>query len=524
MLRPGRLTSKQRRHVAALIIGVMIPASFAWYVGSCLNSLLVFADYLNESAPVDYGSLIMANETRLAEMATEFEFYLQRDNLPLNYTLTAYWEDTNYTSIAGWGTSGDAAIWTGMTLAMAALRYASIKQEGNASRTAGAIDLVRRLASGVGLLLAVPNGGIGPDYPGVLARSVSPKNWSIAHPGISGFDYVNGADGVDVFDGAGAYSDWLWIGYPSLDQYSGIIMGISCAAALVGDDDPWVDALMALLSAQIIEHFRKTNWNLVDGNARTTGQSFQWMPEHTSYWVLATVFMGVLTDPVKYTPLYHHWAYDRGYADYKMLDIDLGYFSLFNYFSMNINWVIFYAMATFETDPSLKCLYTRVMENCLYQVASNHRNAWFNMAYLHVTGKDDPNIRADVLDQLMRFDVERVPGDPASRRIPERGLNETGNRFEGLIPSNWPVVEFPGWLDANPVYPARQVNVAAYFTDSEYLAVPKTAEQYQCVDFLWQRSPWERNTYSPALRQDSGLAFLLPYYMAKFNHTEAVNE
>nr|MDO8083430.1 hypothetical protein [Candidatus Sigynarchaeum springense] len=503
-----------RWKVLGVLFIIIAPASFACYVLSCLESLGQFGSYLG-SEPVDYGSLIPADYTKLAGMARGFEYYLERDNFPLNYTLSTIW-NRNFTAINDYAVSFDAAIWTGMTLAMASFKYAVAKRGGNATEIENATRLVRKMADGVSLLLAVPNGGIGPDYPGILARSVSPKHWNSSHPPIDGYPYGSDADHVDVFDGAGPYSDWFWIGYPSIDQYSGIIMGVTTALAIV--DDPLVHGLMVLLARQMVEHFKRTNWYLVDGNGRTTGQSLHYMVEHPGYWLLATLFMGTLADPVAYRDLYYHWAIDRGYATFDMLRSDFRMFTVFNYFSMNINWVILYAMATFETDAALRGQYQRAMAECLYPLAANHRNAWFNMAYLHVMGVNDSRIQQDVNDQLMRFGIERIPGQPNSTRLPERGLNASGNYYRHLVSDTWPRTTFSSWLEANPLFPQQNVNLAALLLDeTEYLAKPKTVDQFHSVDFLWQRTPYTASDYSPARRQDSGLAFLLPYWMGRFH-------
>nr|MDO8109533.1 hypothetical protein [Candidatus Sigynarchaeota archaeon] len=482
-----------RRKIIALVLVILAPFAFCSYISSCVGSVLAFEKTFR-SFQVNYDALIPGNYTRLVEMADEFEFNMN-DHLPLNYTLSLYWNQ-DFTNISEYEVSWDAAIWSGMTLAMASFKYATMKREGNATQLADALSLVKRLTSGVSLLLAVPNGGIGPEYPGVLARSVSPKNWSLTHAPIAGYPYGQPADHVDFFDGAGNYSDWFWIGYPSLDQYSGIIMGVTTAAAIV--DDPWVQARVKLLATQMLEHFKRTNWYLTDGNGRTTGQSFLWMPEHTGAWLLATIFMGVLVDPEAYTPLYYHWAFERGYADPAVLANDLSIFTLFNYYSMNINWVITYALSTFETTPVLRAAYQRLLRDSMYPVVRNHRNAWFNMAYLHAMGINDSSISKDVVDQLMRFDIERIPGQANSTRLPERGLNATGSYFT-LVPSSWPRRSFTQWLGTQWIYPPRWMNLASNFIDDdEFLAEPKTVDLYQCVDFLWQRTPWTASRFSPA--------------------------
>ena len=496
--------------IVAVVIIIGTPLSAFFYGYSCIDSFVAFTHSFR-SYQIDYASLIPANYSRLDQMAREYEKFLLVNHLPLNYTLSAYW-NANFTSIVMYTSSGDASIWSGMSLAAACFEYAAAKREGNATLQTSALLLVKRLISGVSLLLAVPNGGIGPNFSGVLARSVCPKNWNSSHPAIAGFSKP--ADNVNIFNGAGNYSDWNWIGYNSLDQYSGIIMGVSCAAKLV--DDAWVQSQVRLLATQMLEFFKKMNWYLIDGNGRTTGQAFQYKIEHPGFWLLATIFMGVLVDPIQYSPLYYQWAIDRGYADPKVLANDLSLFNLINYYSLNINWVIFYALATFETNPTLHATYQQLMKTDMYPVMANHRNAWLNMMYLHVMQLNDSSIKKDVEDALMRFDIERIPGQKNSTKLPERGLNVT-NYYWNLVPASKPRHTFAQWLATRLHYPAANINFAASMVgDEAYFDVPKTVDQFANDDFAWQENPWTDSQYSPAHLENSGLSFLLPYWMGRW--------
>jgi hypothetical protein len=328
-------------------------------------------------------------------------------------------------------------------------------------------------------------------------------------------------DGVNVFLGKGNYSSYWWLGYPSLDQYSGIILGLTTAAALI-HDDPWVEERVDAMILQIAGYMRETNWCLIDGGnsttARTTGQSFQYKYEHPSYWLLSILFMASLVDPATYLPLYHQWAYENGYATDVLLGSELTFFLTDNFYSYNINWDVLFAMAAFETDPVLKAAYQRVVSQVMYPPVKNLRNAWFNLAYLIVMNSTNSNIQKDVSDQLMRFGVERIPGQANSTLLPERGLNSTGSFYSGLVPPSWPRTTFSGWLAKNPLYPATEVNaVAALFAPSTvYLTTPLTIDHMASNEFMFQESPVIYDTYSPANVQQSGLSYLLPYWMARY--------
>ncbi|MHA1698275.1 MAG: hypothetical protein ACTSWN_05485 [Promethearchaeota archaeon] len=486
-----------------IIFSCFIPAIlFGSFITVTAVRIFQFSRDLGK-AEIDASTFIPANTSRLAEMARMYEFYLEGDHLPLNYTLTLYWDD-NFSTVNYWAGGGDAAIWTGFTLTMACLRYAVCNREGDITELTKAFELVNRLLSGVELLLAVPNGGTGPGYPGVLARSVTPKDWvDKGNPPISGFPYGEPADNVDIFDGRDEYSNWYWMGYPSLDQYSGIIMALTFTLQLVDDDDIHTRAVN--LAKQIVNHFRKTSFYLTDGNGRTTGQTFLWKPEHPGYWVLGLLNLGRLADPDAYTDLYYQYAYEQLQSNVLFTGTDLSIFSLFNYFSLNINWVMLYSLVMFETDPDLRDSYEHLVQDILYPQVRGHRNPWLNIAYLQMMRVNDSGIEADVKDQLMRFGIERIPGLANSTRVPDRGLNYSGGYYHGLIPDDWPRVSPP------------MAGFGSESLDEQYLLKPKTAEYYQCGSFIWQRSPFRISEYSPAHRQDSGISFLLPYYMARYH-------
>ena len=113
----------------------------------------------------------------------------------------------------------------------------------------------------------------------------------------------------------------------------------------------------------------------------------------------------------------------------------------------------------------------------------------------------------DIEDQMMRFNTTRVPGN--TTRIPERGGDQN--------PVNYTLVNPIDKYAANPIinilygWLLEMINKSIY----EYA---KMTDQYHSEDFFWQRTPWEvRNEHdSDRLRQDSGLSYLLPYYIGRY--------
>ena len=187
--------------------------------------------------------------------------------------------------------------------------------------------MVRKVLTGVSYLMAVPNGGIGPQFSGVLARSVKSPDYDGPLFNVYELDLPQ-----DIFNGTGEYSNWRWNGYPSTDQYSGIIFGLTRTALLVSPHDSWIRNLTQMLTQQIIEHFIKTNWRIIDNGARTTGQQFSIGLENAGYWVLALLKMAQVANPQihRYSELYHHYAIEREYSLFLNPPLPLELFNLFN--------------------------------------------------------------------------------------------------------------------------------------------------------------------------------------------------
>ncbi|MBD3352841.1 MAG: hypothetical protein GF364_15255 [Candidatus Lokiarchaeota archaeon] len=474
-----------------------------------ITPIYIVFDVLN--VPLDYdvdnSDWIEPDLAEMASMQDEFEYYLNEYHLPMNYTLSILWNE-DYSEILTYIVTGDACIWTGMMLAAQAFRYGAARNSGNVSEMDKALSMVRKVLSGVTLLLAVPNGGIGPEYGGILARSVlSPdENRSLYH------QYLFGSS-KDIFNGSGIYKQWQWVGYPSIDQHSGIVFGLTRVALSVAPFDETISETTKLLTQQLVEHYLKTNWMITDAGGRTTGQDIDISTEEGSFAVLSFLKMAQLANPKsdRYQSLYNHYAYERGYIFYLKPPIPLKYLNYYNYYSLNLYMLLFYHLAEAEEDKFLKNVYQRFFLNNFYKVFKSSRNAWYNCAYLGIMGNKDADIARDIADQLMRFGLEDEPGHT---RIPDRGGGRTpipadqyGTepliRWRAFIENNTFGRFFYGWVDG--ILPNLD----------EILNAPKTTDQYQQEDFIWQRTPWTPGYHwnHEEYRQDSGLSYLLPYYM-----------
>ncbi len=512
----GKFNNKDK-NITKLVLIVSI-AAIAYLVGGFY--LIWHIPYeTTMDVEIDTSEFIEANYGRMAKMADTFNYYFDTDHTPLDYTLTVYWKDTTYTKVDRYGTAGDAAIWSGMNLAAQSLHYAAAKKSGDQSEINKALKLVKKTLRGVSLLIAVPSGGIGEGHPAILSRSVCPKNWeALGHPQIDHYDPER-MKPEDVFEGTGSYSDYWWLGYPSTDQWSGIILGLGqCARIFMneeGTETEWIRNRVRELVIQIIESYIKSNWMILDltpsGNSRTTGQDFKTGIEMTGHWVLSILKMGMIACPERYTELYYHYALERNYINY--METDLRIFNLMNYYSLNINYNVLTNLVSLEDDPSLRIRYENIVKKIYYPIIKSSRNAWFNMGFLLMMQKNNLNdlnedekvILLDVLDQIMRFDLPRDPY--GINRVPERGGSINKVNYDFYNPrakyQENPIINFLYGLLLD-MYPNGLYSNA------------KRVDEYHVEDFLWQRTPWEPSGYRDATRQDSGLAYLLPYYIAMY--------
>lgn len=500
--------------VVGIIIGLIIPyLSFGFY----LIWHIPYEATMNYE--IDPSEFIDADYGKMSRFADLYNYYFERDHIPLNYTLTVYWNGTDYDEIVHYGTAGDAAIWSGMNLAAQSLHYAAARKAENDTDTQNALRLVKKTLDGVSKLIAIPSGGIGKEYPAILARSVAPKNWTeVNNSTIDHYPPIE-YNPDNMFPGAGKYKDWWWIGYPSTDQWSGIILGLGQCARIFRNEQgataEWIKKRVRNLAIQIIEGFIKSNWMLLDmnrdGESRTTGQDFKISAEMTGVWVLSILKMGMMAAPDRYTSLYYHYALERNYINY--METDYRIFNLMHYYSLNINYNMLVNLVSLEQDPALRKRYENIVKKIYYPIIRISRNAWFNMGYLYMMHKfgidsyseDQKIIVQDISDQLMRFNVTRQPN--GTTRLPERGGDRNPIQYEIYDPTekyreNDFISLLYGW-----VLNMYHKNISRY---------AKRVDEYQNSDFLWQRPTWGIDKSTSYLRQDSGLAYLLPYYIGRY--------
>jgi hypothetical protein len=504
--------SQQKKPLKIIFIGLLV--LFSLYFGSVV---FIINDVLRETThgEINTDNFIAPDFDLMAQLASELEAEIERVHLPLDYPLSIKWKDSNYTDIDIYGDSGDAAALTGVLLGAEAYRYAVAKKEGNLTEMATALVMVRRILTGASLLLAIPNGGIGPQFGGILARSV----WSPNYQGPP-IQYYNDFDFAekDVFNGTGVYSNWRYIGYPSTDQNCNFMFGLSRVAIFVSKDDTFVQNLTSLLTQQIIENLIRTNWQLIDAGGRTTGQTFDVGIENSAYWVLGSIKMAILANPTmeRYQKLYYHYTYELDYLQLLNPTYPLAVNNVLNYYSQNLQFMIFFTLLAEESDPYLRKQYIQVLESKIYAPNRLGRNAFFNVAYLAMIRQNHTQIALDIADQLMRYSLNCPPNN--STHIPVRGndrnpipddhfgRNRTSYWHNFFVNNSMGKLLY-SWLTPMLIQP-----------ENITLNTPRTVDQSPPQDNIWTRNPWELEPYvgDYTLIQHIGLDYLIVYYMGRY--------
>lgn len=401
-----------KRNFILMAAIVMIPFLLGGaYVGGAMfiiNDItsFVYTKHYNSS------DFIPANFTQLARWADAVENRFEKYHIPANISLTCTYKDANYTDVYRYHHTDNVGLATGFALATECFRYRAAVNEGNVTLAQNASRCIKRLLTGFSYLLAVPNGGIGPAYPGSISRFY----WSPNDTNIPGYwdvtDWINNQnnnrsnsydEAVRHFNGTGAYQNWRWRGSTSKDEMAGYLFGLG-AAVQYCQDDPWIFNRAGLLVAQIIEGFKKTDWLVINGDGHPCGSDMK-MVIGGGEWILSLLQIGkaaFANNCYGYHNLYHYFATKNMYMN------NLARGSVFNVISQYYGWNFMHKtlfnLITLENDPRLKNLYVRSYVDGVYSLIGNSRSPYFNMMYLVFTGGNDSVTRANIFDQLMRFE------------------------------------------------------------------------------------------------------------------------
>lgn len=517
-----KIQNKKYTNVRKIVLGVflLIPIAFGSFYFTFYLSVLVpdLTGYM-ETPPdtADFYPMEDINFTRLDEMGREFE-NMQDQHLLINLSQSIL-KNASTGAILYYDGTDNGALHTSENLVAACFDYASLSP---GSEKTQALYLVRRMLNGLQMLIEVPNGGLGPEFPGTsIGRFYASPD--LANNG--NYTWIFN-EGFRHFNGTGKYSDWRIRLYTSKDELAGYFLGIAATLMLV-QDVPDVQENTKLIILQAMEGFLSSFWLEMTGDGKPNGAHLQ-APCY-SQWKLLLTKMAMIADPgnARYEQLYQYYLVkerkvtNTPYVS-AMDNID-------NYYSQYFENMVVLGLFLVEDDQTLIDLYFENYQAETYQSYRGHRNAFLNALYLasatlseKETTFDIDEIRWDVLDQLWRFDeFDMVPYDTTCG-----GRNQTVSRAD--LGGDWLTIdpniakwkEFVDTTVLGGMYQWLTYGLQDAVFRERYFR-PATIEMMSPATVSWNQSPYREdgdNSYdnTNTIRQYAGATFSLPYYMLKY--------
>ncbi len=412
-----RTRKNLKKKNATIIFLFLLPLiSFGGYAGLCFYIIDDVASYTLSLDPPNtryFNKLdeILGNLTYLEKMAHIYDNQMEVFHMPTNISVDITFINNTYSEVKTWHSTDNGALKIGYTLASQCFRYKAALNEGNIEGFINATRIVKKCVSAFSNMLAAPNGGIGPNYPGTPARFVcAPENRKY-HPWI--FE-----EHPRHFNGTGKYQKWRVRLHTSRDELAGYYLGFACVLKFIdpnrNGDSKWCVERVKLLVEQMIEGFRRSNWLVLGGEGEPVGSDLNPYFEGSA-WQLSLLRIGATAFPEKYDSLYQ-------YAATKMLSMNEAAMggkqnTVYDTYALAFGMDVELALILLEDNLKLQYHYIKNFENKFYKYVRYHRNAFFNIGHLAFmtlikdpSKFEDPNytnemIKWDVLDQLWRFNT-----------------------------------------------------------------------------------------------------------------------
>ncbi|MBD3351248.1 MAG: hypothetical protein GF364_07155 [Candidatus Lokiarchaeota archaeon] len=496
--------------------------------GIILNILSIYGRIAEWSleVPVDTSSFLDPNGEELEDAAYFYDYRFSNYHLMWDQVVGTKFENDSetygyitYTNITKYYFSDNEALWGGTAYVSWTYKYLVAVNENNVTMRNYARNVLINLTSGLSMLMAVPNGGLGSDYRGILGRGYAPPDGNDTWDDI--FD-----DEPKHFNGTGIYSDWRWRGYTSNDEYGGYYLFLAMALKYLSDIEPIYENV-SLIVDQLCEYMLDNNFLGIHGTGSTTGVDQKPLLGNGGFWIAILLKMGAICFPEKYENLYLYYmaneflylhAHEGGLQE-----------TVANYYAYHFAYCICLGYLLLEpiTSSIGRVFYSGFLES-IWQYTRNHRNAWYNALFLmiaHENGLINDNtellnlpedvstmhpvenisqIVADVGDQLTRYTNSHFPdlhyASPES--IPEE--------YELFSP----VSEF---VEKYNFSPALQDLLGIDENDLFYNK-PLTCDYLEADWFIWNDNPWNYDDiWCENLRREyPGISFTLPYWMMRY--------
>ncbi len=502
---------------------------YGLYILDDLASLTLNLDPPNTAyfTPLDQ---IIGNQTYLDQMADKYDYQLEEWHIPTNISIDITFTNDSYSEVQDYLGTDNGNLHLGYTLASQCLRYKYALDNNDDNERENATRMIKKCISGFTNMLAAPNGGIGPDYPGMPARFVSSPENRKYHQWL--FD-----PHPRHFNGTGPYSNWRVRLHTSRDELAGYYLGFASVLRFidpeVNEDSRWCVERIKLLTAQMIEGFRKTNWLVLGGNGEPVGSDLNPILGE-SLWQLALLRIGATAYPDVYDSLYN-------YAATKIMSMHNGHMgsvsnTAYDTYALAFSMDVEFALIILEDNPLLQHHYIKRFEEGFYSFLRYHRNAFFNIIHLTFMTLiqdsslfEDPNyndesLRWDILDQLWRFNIS---GWGNGIRDYNLTVRPNSTRATSLNPDIANMDIDPSrakWSDffTNNIYGTLFSWVGETIdiddpSDVHYI-LPLTVSEMGVHHFLWEHSKFFGTGGNPGgngLKQVIPNSYLVVYWMGK---------
>ncbi len=496
----------------SLIVIISVPFVFLTQITARYEATIDFAF----DTPPNDATFLEADEALLESIVLELSARYPEYHIPLNQSASAVFHndsaehggEISYMNVSHWRHSDNHALWTGIDFTGWTYKYLVAIQEGNETMAEFAEYVLIRLTTGFSYMMKVPNGGLGPEYGGILARGYAPPDTENIWPQIFGdrFKHTNGT---------GEYSQWRYRGYTSNDEFAGYYLFLALATRYLMHIE-YIQERVSLIVDQICYNMLQNIFHGVHTTGSTTGVSQLPTLLSGGFWAALSLKLGSIHHPEKYLSYYHHYvSNDLIY----LANAESGRQNILGgYYPYNFGTCVVLAFLLLE-DPSTN-IWQHYFQGYLDTLWSNtryHRNAWFNVAFLmicHENGllEEDLNedfdfISRDIKDQLQRF-VNHHDPLPIYRRatLPHPEDVELFNPVERLeeelnLPK--PVMDF--------------LDIIGLRTERQLAERPLTLEYHETHRWVWEKNPFQyRERSEDRFRTESGAVLTVPYWMMRY--------
>jgi hypothetical protein len=494
-----------------ILVFSIIPIGYLGYYSVQINTIYTDLVQATRMYEPDANTYVDINYSRLDDMVYWTDERFQQFHMPLNMSSACtFVDDGNFDTVSYYHYSDNEALFTGTAYAGWVHKYLAGVREDNETIIEDALSVINSLTTGLAMLIIVPNGGLGSEFSGILARGYAPPDEPIV--GKFYFD-----EDSRHFNGTYPYDQYRWRGYTSNDEFGGYYMALALATKYIaggtGEIHQYVNYTVGKIVDQLANYMLKTNFLGIHATGSPTGVDQKPRFGSFGFWAPLLLKMASIYFPEKYERQYYHWvtselAYMNANEGNPMEIVN-------NYYAYSFTHDVIWGFLLLEgTQSAIGNYYYNKYINSMWSVVSNHRNAYFNAIYLSIQAEngsirgDFPLIEYALEDQLMRMDINHFP-----------------DRYNGHLEIddnytiNPAIAKWSAYVTQHP----DKIWFTLAFGDIQwglnYYIEPMSVEYRPASTFLWERTPfylyWDSSEYINYNDEQAGMSLTVPYWIAR---------